>query len=178
MLLPREGHLDILPDRGTSKTTCGKVSQLEVCQLLCSDSQVVYPVGLNSHENSLIITLPESLTNGANLPGGKSIYLKVDILQSIMEGPEWKASPPGDCLSTLTASSFKATLPKVERAVSMTMEVRELLFRAVLDMSRHASGELNPKKTKSLLLYSHLQPHQTGRSLQASGHIIPGGHPG
>ena len=45
--LPREGHLSILPEEGISSATCGRVSQLEVCQLLSSGLQVVYPVGLN-----------------------------------------------------------------------------------------------------------------------------------
>ena len=90
---PRKGHLGILPEGGSSRTTCRKVSQLEVHQLLHSDLQVVYPVVLNSCEIPLITSLPKSLANGANPPGGKPIYLKVDILQSIMEGPEWKALP-------------------------------------------------------------------------------------
>ena len=94
---PREGHLGILPEGGTSRTTCRKVSQLEVHQLPHLDLQVIYPVGLNGCKIPLISSLPESLANSANLPGGEAIYLKVDILQSIMEGPEWKVSPPGDC---------------------------------------------------------------------------------
>ena len=35
--LPREGHLSILVG-GTSSTTCKRVSQLEICQLLSSGS--------------------------------------------------------------------------------------------------------------------------------------------
>ena len=44
------------------------------------------------------------------------------------------------------ASPVKATPPKVEREVSMTMEVRKLLSRVVLDMSGHASENLTPKR--------------------------------
>ena len=94
--LPREGHLGILPEGNTSRTACRRVSELEVCQLLHSDLQVIYPVGLNGHEIPLITLLSKSLANSVNLPGGETIYLRVDILQSIIEGPEWKASPPGD----------------------------------------------------------------------------------
>ena len=32
--LPKEGHLGILPEGGTDSTTCRRISQLEVCQLL------------------------------------------------------------------------------------------------------------------------------------------------
>ena len=38
--LPREGHLGILPQRGGEMTACGRISQLEVCQLLFSSQQV------------------------------------------------------------------------------------------------------------------------------------------
>ena len=34
--LPKEGHLGILPQRGAEMTACGRISQLEVCQLLIS----------------------------------------------------------------------------------------------------------------------------------------------
>ena len=34
--LPKEGHLGILPQGGTNMTTCGRISQLEVHQLLVS----------------------------------------------------------------------------------------------------------------------------------------------
>ena len=135
--LPREGHLSVLPEGGTSIAACRRVSQLEVCQLLSLGLQVVYPVGLNGCEIPLITSLPKSLANGANLPGGEPVYLEVDILQSIMEGPEWKASPPDNCPSILMASPIKATPPKAEREVSMTMEVRELLSWVGLDASGH-----------------------------------------
>ena len=91
--LPREGHLSILPEGGTSSAARGRVSQLEVCQLLSLGLQVVYPVGLNECNVPVIASLPKSLAKGTNLLGGEPIYLKVDILQSTTEGPEWKALP-------------------------------------------------------------------------------------
>ena len=48
--LPKEGHLSIQVVGDTSNATCGGVSQLQVCQLLSSGSQVVYSVGLNRDE--------------------------------------------------------------------------------------------------------------------------------
>ena len=83
--LPKEGHLGILPKRGTEMTSCGRISQLEVCQLLISGWQVAYPIGLNGHEEPIMASLPESLTNGISLTGGKSIYLEIDIPQSLAE---------------------------------------------------------------------------------------------
>ena len=159
--LPREGHLCILPEGGTSSAACGRVSQLEVHQLLILGLQVIYLVGLNGHEIPLITSLPESLANGTNLPGGEPIYLRTDILQSIAEGPEWKVLPPSNCLSILMASSIKATLPKVEREVSMTMEVRELLSWVVLDMSGHVSEKSIPKRLNPIIVLTPL-PHKLG----------------
>ena len=125
--LPREGHLSALVDEGTSSATCRRVSQLEVYQLLSSSSQVVYPVGLNGCEVTVIGSPPKSLAKGANLLGSKPIYLKVNIPQPIMEGPKLKVPSPGSHSSSIPiASSIGASLPMAGE-VSMTMEVRELL---------------------------------------------------
>ena len=145
--LPREGHLTILAKEGASITTCGRVSQLQVHQLLSLDSQVVYLVGLNGCEVPVIPPPPESLAKGINLLRGKLIYLKVDIPQSITEGPELKAPPlGGHSPSILIASPIRPPLLKVEGEISMTMEVRELLSQAVLDTSEHTSGSSTPRR--------------------------------
>ena len=52
--LPKEGQLSIQVVGGTGSTACRRVSQLQVCQLLSSGSQVVYPAGLNGCEVQLI----------------------------------------------------------------------------------------------------------------------------
>ena len=75
--LSKEGHLGILPQRGTVMTTCRRISQLEVHQLLVSGWQVAYPIGLNGLEEPIITSLPESLANGISLTRGKSIYLEM-----------------------------------------------------------------------------------------------------
>ena len=105
--LPREGHLDILPEGGTNSTACRRISQLEVHQLL------IYPVGLNICKVPLRTSLPESLANGTNLTGDESVYIKVDILQSIAQESDWKVLPPGRCPLILMVSPVKATPPKL-----------------------------------------------------------------
>ena len=154
--LPREGHLSIQPEGGTSSATCRRVSQLEVHQVLSMGLQVIYPVGLNGCKVPVIASLPKSLAKGANLLGGKPIYLKVDILQSTAEGTEWKVLPSGDHSSILMATPIKATLPKAEREVSMTMEVRELLSQVGLDISGHDSENSTPKSLNPLVLLTPL----------------------
>ena len=155
--LPKEGHLVILPKGGTNSTTCRRISQLEVCQLLISGLQVAYPVGLNGHMVPIVTSLPKSLANGISLTGDRSIYLEVDILQPITEEPDQKMSPPGRHPPILMASPIKTTPPKPEREVSMTMEVRGLLSWAMLDTSGHVSGNLTPKN-QIPWLYPHLHP--------------------
>ena len=77
--LPKEGYLGVLTEEGTNSTACGQISQLEVCQPLSSDLQVIYPVGLNGCEAPVIVSLPEPLARGTTLLGGKPTYLKISI---------------------------------------------------------------------------------------------------
>ena len=154
---PREGHLSILLEGGTSSATCERVSQLEVHQLLSLGSQVIYPVGFNGYEVPVIASPPELLAKGANMLGGQPIYLKVDIHQSIMERSELKVPPRGGHSSSiLIASPVMVPLPKAEGEVSMTMEVRELLSWVGLDMSGHVSRNSTPKRLESMVLVTPL----------------------
>ena len=92
-------------------TTCRRISQLEVHQLLISGLQVIYLVGLNGCKDPIITFLPKSLANGISLTGGGSIYLEVDILQPMVEELDWKASPLGGCSAILIAN-FLRPLPQ------------------------------------------------------------------
>ena len=155
--LPKEGHLSIQVMGGTSNATCRRISQLQVCQLLSLDSQIVYAVGLNGCEVPMIASPPEPVTKGVNLLSSEPIYLKMDILQLPTEGPELKAPPlRGHPPSILIASPVRPPLPKVEGEVSMTMEVRELLSWAVLDTSEHVSGSSTPKRQEPMVLVTPL----------------------
>ena len=116
MPVPREEYLSIQVEEGTSSATYRRVSQLEVCQLLRSGSQVIYLVGLNGCEVPVIAFPPKSLAKGTNLLGGKPIYLKVEIPQTIAEEPKLKVPPPcSHSSSILITSPIGAPLPKVGR---------------------------------------------------------------
>ena len=93
--LPKEGHLSILVKGSTSSVTCGRISQLEVCQLLSSGFQAIYPAGFNGCEVPVITSLPKSLAKGTTMLRGEPVYQPVDILQSAMKGQEPKAPSPG-----------------------------------------------------------------------------------
>ena len=107
--LPKEGHLDILPQRGAEMTACRRISQLEVCQILISGLQVPYPIGLNGCEEPIITSLPESLANGISLTRGKSIYLESDIPQSLAEELDQKVPPIGKSSTIVITSPHKTT---------------------------------------------------------------------
>ena len=157
--LPKEGHLSILMEGGTSSAACGWISQLDMCQLLSSGSQVIYLVGLSGCEIPVIMSLPESLAKGTTMFGGKPIYLSMDILQSATKGQEPKApSPGGHSIPILTASPIRAPPPKAEGQVSIMTEVRELLSQAVLDTSGQASGGSTPKRLEPMVLVIPLPP--------------------
>ena len=139
--LPKERHLCILMEEGTSSAICRWISQLDICQLLSSGSQVIYPVGLNGCEIPVIMSLPESLAKGTTMLRDEPVYLSVDILQFATKGQESKAPSPGShSIPILTTSPIRAPPSKAEGWVSMTKEVRELLSWAVSDTSGQALG--------------------------------------
>ena len=118
--LPKKKHLDVLPQGKVQETFCGQISQLEVCQLLATGPQVVYPIGLNGHDAPIITFLPELLGSGISLITSKHIYLGIDIPSPLVEEPDHKMPPLEDIPTILVTSP-----PKSEG--SMTMEVSNLL---------------------------------------------------
>ena len=128
MPFPKEGHLSVMAEESTSHVPYRRVHQLEVCQLLSSGSQMVYLEGLNGCQVPVIMTLPESLSNGMTMLEGKSTFLQVDVSQSATIGQESKALSLASGLSPTPATSpTRAFPPKADGQISMTMEVSELL---------------------------------------------------
>ena len=100
--LPKEGHVGILPHRGPEATPCWQSSQLEVCQLLIASPQVIYPTGLNGHNEPIITSLPEPLAT-------KPVYLEMDILPLLVEDSDQKVLPLGKVSTIIVASPHKST---------------------------------------------------------------------
>ena len=116
--LPTEGHLSVLMEGNTSNVPCGKIHQLEVCQLLGSGSQVVYPEGLNGSQVPVIMSLPESLFNGMTMLKGESTFLQMDLSQSATKEQESKALSLDSVLSPTPATSPTRALPLKQKAKS------------------------------------------------------------
>ena len=106
--LPKEGHLGILPQRGAEVAPCGQISQLEVCQLLVTSPQVVYPIGLNGHDEPIITSLPELLASSISLTTGEPIYLGIDIPSPPVEELDQKILPLGNVSTIVVASPHKS----------------------------------------------------------------------
>ena len=85
--------------------------------------------GWRTHYNPL----PESLANGISLSSGESIYLEINIPPSPVDEPDQKVLPIGKFSSIIMDSPHKATPPKLEGEISMTMEVGNLLSWSMLD---------------------------------------------
>ena len=126
MSLPKEGHFGILPQREAEVTPCGWISQLEACQLLITSPLVIYPIGLNGHDEPIITSSPELLASGVSLTAGEPVYLEIDILPLPVEELDQKVVPLGAVSTIMIASPHKSP-PKLEGEGTMTMEVRNLL---------------------------------------------------
>ena len=113
-----EGHLSIMTEGNTSNAPCRKIYQLEIHQLLSSDSWLVYPEGLNRCQVPVVTSLPESLSNGMTLLKDKPTFPQVDLSQSITKGQESKAPSLGGGLSPPLAASPTRALPPRQRAKS------------------------------------------------------------
>ena len=83
--LPKDKHLGILPQGKAEETSCGWITQLEVHQLLAAGPQIIYPIGLNGHDESIITILPELLDSGIILFASEHIYLGLISLH-----PQWR----------------------------------------------------------------------------------------
>ena len=120
--LPKDKHLGILPQGKAEETSCGLISQLDICQLLSAGPQVVYPTGLNGQDEPIITTLLELLSSGISVIASKHLYLEINI--PLMEESDTKA-PPIDEASIIQTTNSHSSPPKLEG--SMATEVNDLL---------------------------------------------------
>ena len=123
------------------ETSCGQISKLDVCQLLSAGPQVVYPSGLNGHDEPFITTLPELLSSGTSIIAIQHLYLEIDIPSK--EEPDTKAPPIGKASIIQATNPHKSTL-KLEG--SMTAEVKHLLDQAITEVSSCESKQSSLEK--------------------------------
>ena len=113
--LPKDKHLGILPLGKVEETSCGQISQLDVCQLLSASPQVVYPTGLNGQDEPIITTLPELLSSSISTIASKHLYLGINIPP--IEESDTKAPSIGEASIILTTNPYKSP-PKLEGSIT------------------------------------------------------------
>ena len=173
--LPKGKHLGILPQGKVEETSCGQISQLDVCQLLSASPQVAYPSGLNGHDEPIITTLPEPLSSIISIITSKHPYLEID------NPPKWesdtKVLPIGKASIIQTTNPPKSS-PNPEG--SMTAEVTHLLDQAVMEASSCESKHSSLEKittvavTTSPAQKSEVTAPQVDTSSQASIEEVEG----
>ena len=162
--LSKNKHLGILLQGKLQETFCGWISQLKVCQLLATSPQVIYSIGLNGHDESIIITLPDLLGSGISLIASKHIYLEIDIPSPPMEELDQKM-PPLEDIPTILITSLPNSPPKSEG--SMTTEVSNLLSEAVLEASSCGSQQSSPRRPTTAVVLMSLPQKPEGLPLPA-----------
>ena len=105
--LPKDKHLGILPQGKVEESPYGWNSQLEVCQLLSTGPQVIYPVDLNGKEELVTTTLPELLHSSASVTTNEHPYMRIDIPPPPLEEPECATLPVVEVHTILAATSPK-----------------------------------------------------------------------
>ena len=128
--LPKDKHLGVLPKGKADESPYGQISQLEVCQLLSTGPRVVYPVGLNRHDQPVTIDLPEPLHNGSSITTDEHPHLRIDIPILSLKDPECTNWPLGGAHAIPTATTPKT--PWKPR-ISLRAAVDDLLKWGIVD---------------------------------------------
>ena len=96
---------------------------------------MVYPSGLNGHDEPIITTLPEPLSSGVSIITSKHPYLEIDILPKVL--------PTGEASIIQTTNPHKSP-PNPEG--SMTAEVNHLLDQVITEVSSCKSKQSSLEK--------------------------------
>ena len=139
--LPKGKQLGILPQGKAVETSCGQISQLDIHQILSAGPQVVYPSGLNGHDEPVITTLPEPLSSGTSIISNEHPYLEIDIPPG--EASDTKVLPIGEVSLTQTTTPPKSSH---NPEGSMMAEVTQLLKWAIMETTNGRSEESSLEK--------------------------------
>ena len=137
--LPKDKHLGILPQGKVEGSPYGQISQLEVCQLLSTRPQVIYPVGLNGANKPVTTTLPEQLHSSASVITYEHPYMRINIPPPPLEELGHPTSLV-DEVNTIAAAHSPKMPPKPR--ISIATEVNDLLTQAMTDEPKPQIGTL------------------------------------
>ena len=140
--LPNGKHLGILSQGEAEETSSRQISQLNICQLLSTSPQVIYPSGLNGHGKPVITTLPEPLSSSKSIITNKHSYLQIDI--SFKRELDTKTLLLGKASVILKTVSPKSS---PEPKCSLAAEVDNFLTQVMADTSSCESKQSSLEKT-------------------------------
>ena len=128
--LPKDKHLGVLPQGKAEESPYGWISQLKAHKLLSAGLRVIYPVGLNGCDQSIIIDLLELLHSSSSITTDKHPYLQINIPLPTPEEPECTTLPLGRAHATPVD-----TIPKTpwKPRITLLAEVDDLLNWGMAD---------------------------------------------
>ena len=139
--LPKGKHLGILLQGEAERTPCGQISQLDICQLLSTGPQVVYPTGLNWHREAIITTLPEPLSSSMSIIASENSYLEIGIPPN--GESDTKVLPIGE-VSIIQETNLHNLPPDPKGSIAA--EVNHLLDQAMAEASSCKSKQSSLEK--------------------------------
>ena len=184
MPLPKDRHVCVLP-QGEVGSPSGQISQLKICRLLSDGPLVIFPMELNGGNQSVTISLAESLHTGSSVTTDEYPYIEVNIPTLIPEEQSHANLPLGEKQDSATTDQLKVPWkPKI----TLIGEITDLIDWAMMDNydqeSEHSivakvpstEADTSPplKREKPvLLLDTHSQTSMA--EMEASGESNPAG---
>ena len=172
MPLPTEGHLSVMTKGNANNVPCGKIQQLEVHQLLSSDSWVVYPDGLNGCQVPVVtswvtIQWHDYAWRWTNFPTCRPLPICHKGARVKGPIPWWWFKPYPSC------KPFQGPSPQGRRPNQHDHGGQQLLSWAVLDTSGLASRSSTPKRRRSLAFTTSLplKPEDSVKPVDTSSQV-------
>ena len=162
--LPMDKHLGILPWGKVEESPHGQISQLEVCQLLSTGPQVIYPVGLNRCNQSVTIDLLEPLHSGSSVTTDEHPYLQIDIPLPTPKEPECTTLPHATPVGNIPKTLWK---PRI----TLMAEVNDLINWGMADDYNHKPEHSTMEEEVAAGTDIPLPPKGGGLS-STTGHLI------
>ena len=184
MPLPKDRHVCVLP-LGKMGSPSGQISQLKIHWLLSDGPLVVFPKELNEGDQSVTISLAESLHSGSSITTDENPYIQINIPTLILEEQSHANLPLGEKQDSASSDQYKVPWkPKI----TLIGEITDLIDRGMMDnydqelehpivteVPSTKADTLPPLKREKpvLLLDTHSQTSMA--EMEASGESNPAG---
>ena len=182
--LPKDRHVCVLP-QGEVRSPSGWISQLKICRLLSNGPLVVFPTELNRGNQSVTVSLAESLHTGSSITTDEYPYIEVNIPTLIPEEQSHANLPLGKKQDSATTDQSK--VPWKPR-ITLKAEITDLVNQGMMDIydqeSEHSTtvevpsteaDTLPPLKREKPVLLMDTHSQTSTAETEASGESNPAG---